>query len=611
MPDRRAEILPERGTVIFSRTASVRRLYLGVALALPAATPLLPTCLGAQSANVLEIVSVSLDQPTLHTLGVQMLIRGDQNRNALVTVRYRPAGASLWREGPPLFRVLPETVTKPVPEQFAGSVFDLSPDTSYEIELHATDADGPVDAVRILTGRTRPVPPEDPAAPKAITVTSAARLRSALASAVPGAVIVLANGRYAGPFLLLASGTAENPIVIRGESTAGVLLDGGNCADCNVFEAAGSYVHVERLSIQNAFRAVRFTGPRARNNIARRVRITNVVHGIAGSVDQRDFYICDNVIEGRLSWPWVLQADASLHWNDRGVAVHGDGHVVCHNAISGFGDPMINMKDLARAIDFYGNDIRDSFDGAELDLGGGNVRAFHNRWTNVAAGVSLQPVYGGPAYVLRNVLLNVVDEQIKFKSLGPADEPSGALVYHNTFVSPDVALKLQTPITGHNLRVVNNLFVGPRALRDRVVKWTAGIDRGVFDFNGYFPDGRFWLGRMNGVNQLFANFAALRASGVFETQGTLLTEPIFAADFVGPPGGKVRHEPADFTLAGASNAIDRGTRLPGINQSFGGAGPDLGALESGCPTPTYGPRPPGNERVTNAIDCQACCAPGT
>ena len=63
--------------------------------------------------------------------------------------------------------------------------------------------------------------------------------------------------------------------------------------------------------------------------------------------------------------------------------MHGDGVVVCHNRIVGFGDPMIIKKLGARSFDFYGNDIRDSWDGCELDDGAGNARLFNNRWTNV------------------------------------------------------------------------------------------------------------------------------------------------------------------------------------------------------------------------------------
>ena len=531
------------------RTSSFRLIYLGIALAMLAAATIFTVRPAAQSSNVLVINSVKLDRPTLHMLGVQVLISGDQNHNARVDVRYKPVGSSVWRDGLPLLRVLPETVAQPVPQQFAGTVFDLTPDTAYEIEIHAADPDGPVaQPVRMVTSRTRPVPRQDPANPIIVNVSTAAQFQGALNSATPGTVIILANGTYhVSSFTLFASGTAENPIVIRGQSATGAILDGDDCF-CNVLEVYGSYVHVENLTIKDAERALRFLGTGTRNNVARRLQIQNVHHGIATGTNHLDFYIADNVIEGRLTWPALLDLPGDPNWDYRGVAVDGDGHVVYHNRISGFGDPLITTKMLARSIDFYGNDILDSFDGTELDFGGGNVRAIHNRFTNVWAGISIQPVHGGPTYVLRNVLLNVVDEQIKLKSYGEVpQEPSGALIYHNTSVSPKIALNLQTPVTGHNFEVNNNLFVGPRVLAgSRTVDWTELIDQGEFDFNGYFPDGGFRFG-----TQSFPNFASLQASGVFEAGGTLLTEPIFAGGFVGPSGdGRTRQNPVELQPRG-------------------------------------------------------------
>ena len=46
----------------------------------------------------------------------------------------------------------------------------------------------------------------------------------------------------------------------------------------------------------------------------------------------------------------------------------------------------------------------------------------------------------------------------------------------------------------------------------------------------------------------------------------------------------------DFRLRPGAAAIDRGVALPNINDGFAGKAPDLGALESGQPLPTYGPR---------------------
>jgi hypothetical protein len=564
------------------------------------------------AANDLTIIEVKLDPPTHHALGVQMLISGDDDRDATVSVRYRKQGDSDWRVGPPLFRVHPEKITNPavtIPQQFAGSVFDLAPGTSYEIELRSVDPDG-LDDTRVVTGATRALPRAEPAAPNPVSVTNATELKAALAAAKAGDLITLADGTYAGAFSMSASGTEQNPIVIRGASQAGVILDGQACTGCNVIEAYGSYVHIERLTIQSAVRAIRFQGENTTGNAVRHVTIKDVVHGIGSRPGQSAFTICDNSITGRLVWPWVFEPNPSAHWDDRGVDVTGDAHVVCHNTIIGFGDPVVNKKNRARSWDVYGNDIRDSFDGTELDTGEGNLRLFHNRWTNVMAPISIQPVYGGPAYVLRNVLFNIPDEQIKLKSLGGTDEPSGMLAYHNTFVSPDLALNLQTPITAHNFVISNNLFVGPdKLVGSRTVDWTTGVDDGVFDYNGYYPDGGFWFGKDASGNLLYSNFAAVKAGGKVEQHGVLLGKPIFEAGFVGPADATVQHSPPDFTLAQSSEAIDAGLLLVGINSGHIGAAPDLGALERGCPAPSYGPRPADQAHLTNLIDCNASTQP--
>ena len=111
-----------------------------------------------------------------------------------VGTRYRKLGDSTWREGLPLLRVWPETVSAPVPRQFAGSIFDLTPDTDYEIELSATDPDGG-SATKTATAKTRPVRRTQPAAPNAVNVTNVTALESALEAAKAGDLITLAVNR--------------------------------------------------------------------------------------------------------------------------------------------------------------------------------------------------------------------------------------------------------------------------------------------------------------------------------------------------------------------------------------------------------------------------------
>jgi hypothetical protein len=134
--------------------------------------------------NVLHPGSPVLDRPTLTALGIQLPVTGDDNLNAIVSVRYRQSGTTLWLQALPLFRVHPEnTVLYTLVPQFAGSIFNLRPATSYDVELHAVDPDGPVDQTFTLTAVTRPVP-ADPPAPRIVNVSSVAALGSALAARV-------------------------------------------------------------------------------------------------------------------------------------------------------------------------------------------------------------------------------------------------------------------------------------------------------------------------------------------------------------------------------------------------------------------------------------------
>ena len=67
----------------------------------------------------------------------------------------------------------------------------------------------------------------------------------------------------------------------------------------------------------------------------------------------------------------------------------------------------------------------------------------------------------------------------------------------------------------------------------------------------------------------YPTLAALRAATGFELSGRA-GDPMFNGAASG-----------DFTLWRDSPAIYAGLRLPGINDAFGGAAPDLGAFESG------------------------------
>ena len=90
-----------------------------------------------------------VDPPTLINLGFEWMIEGDDNRSAKVEVSYRRQGEAQWKQGLPLLRLQGEQIYQGQgvfdvvsPNMFAGSIFDLEPDTPYEARFVLTDPDG-------------------------------------------------------------------------------------------------------------------------------------------------------------------------------------------------------------------------------------------------------------------------------------------------------------------------------------------------------------------------------------------------------------------------------------------------------------------------------------
>lgn len=107
---------------------------------------------------------VVVEPPTLTALGFEWHIEGDANRNARATIRYRKKGEAGWKEGLPLLRLGGEETRYAAfnfvaPHLFAGSLFDLEPDTEYEVALSLTDPDGVSGQADVgVSARTRAEP---------------------------------------------------------------------------------------------------------------------------------------------------------------------------------------------------------------------------------------------------------------------------------------------------------------------------------------------------------------------------------------------------------------------------------------------------------------------
>jgi cysteine-rich repeat protein len=540
-----------------------------------------------RAANATSPGAVTTPYPTIENLSVEWSITGDDNANGVVTVRFREAGTPTWRTGMPLRRVVAGSSQGfSWGHKHSGSLFDLKPATTYEIELTLTDPDGG-SATQNVTATTRPVP----AAPANAVVRSVtpATFAAAAGNAQPGDLLLLGAGSYAG-FTFGRSGTASQPIVIRGESAAAVTITGDLRLDGLAF------VYLEQLTVNGTIKLHSSEG----------IAITRCVvntadDGIVAQLDGlKNGYIADNVVVGSTGWSnSTVGADGDNL--GEGIQITGPGTVICHNSVKGFRDAISLMEDGEAvnqvSIDIYNNDIEVGADDAiEADFSMGNCRVLRNRITNSFVGISSQPGLGGPLYLIRNVMYNVVYSPFKLHRGSYGD-----VALHNTVVKCGDALGIYAGAVISRALFRNNLFLGGAGGgtyggygngTGKVIQVADADAACDFDYDGLGAIGLSAFGGRLGAAS-FSGLAQLQSSTT-EQHAVQLDLGVFAATVEFPASGPFpERAAADLRLAAAGAAVDRGVAIPNVNDGFGGSAPDLGAYEAGAPVPVYGPRPVG------------------
>jgi hypothetical protein len=630
---------------------------------------LLALTLCAMGQNGTQSGRFVVEHPTLLNLGFEWGITGDSNRNASVTVRFRPVGETNWRAALPLVRVGGENIYRrrenldyTVPDGFAGSILNLEPGTEYECQFQLADPDGITgqasQTVRVKT-RSEPQPskagrtlhvygPEHkgPRVEPSFTSVLQAYYGAGLGDwsvvwerrAQPGDTILVHAGIYKperlnyvdpmmapfdGSMSLTLKGTADKPITIKSAGDGEVIFDGAG--NHRLFDVMASQYHIfDGLTIRNTDVGI-FAGSKevtgAIGLTVKNCRFENVGFGVwteyAGS---SDFYIADNLFLGRddrfrlIGWTGPLWASAGAYGSHLltsyyAIKVYGPGHVIAHNAIayfhdaigiSTYGTPEKDPERRASSIDIYNNDIHLSNDDfVETDGGVHNIRVFNNRGVNAAqGGYSSQPVFGGPAYFIRNILYHVpAGVAFKFSA-----KPAGLFVYHNTIIGEQV---VRDPSS--NMHYRNNLFLGRDTEGRGIMTWANATDAFSSDYNGFRPNKGVaaqygWLGPKSGQRlyepkaedwKSFATLSEFKAATGQEAHGIEVDFDVF--EKLSPPDPAGRHSvyhamDLNFRLKPGSKAVDAGVPIPTVNDGFNGRAPDLGALESGRPEPKYGPR---------------------
>jgi hypothetical protein len=549
-----------------------------------------------------------MEAPTLHSLGMHWIISDDESRNAEIRIAWRKPGGD-WKEAAPLFRVekgahKPEKTTGSldVPDGstlFAGSVVSLEPGAEYEVRLNLVTAAGR-GREEILKAHTlaEPVAPGDAKVFHVVPGDGGGTgseadpfcgLQAAQGQARPGTIFQLRSGTYPASFNVLTSGEPGRPIIWRGASDGKTIIDGDAAPKqraARIISADDVHdVWFENLTLQNGGKGLAGNG--SARLVVRHCHIHNVEYGIFAIRNDADtlrgWFVTDNIIEGPSTWPRTKGIE-----NARGVQITGEGHVICYNRIRGFADAIDTFPSRRCAnIDFHNNEISEmTDDGIELDYAERNVRCFANRLTNVFQGISMQPVYGGPVYVFRNAIYNVIGDPFKLHN-----SPSGALILHNTTVKAGMPLRIHTEEPVRHCLTRNNLFIGTSG--SYAFESTANMPECDFDYDGVGGGPWNLFLKWNGVR--YASVDEVRAKGPAWKHAVVVdSASAFASAVLPPENGEAVHQAVDLRLKTGTAAIDAGLAIHGFNDGFSGSAPDLGAYEFGTSLPRYGPRPQTN-----------------
>jgi hypothetical protein len=189
-----------------------------------------------------------LERPTLNCLGFQWYTSGDDNKDATAEVTFRKVGEKDWRKGFTPWRLNGQQCVGYVkdiytPEHmFAGSIFDLQPDTEYEFKVTLSDPDGVRgEREETVKVKTRGVP-QAPVNGRILHLGGRkpdfTSFREAVSALKAGDTLLVHKGTYAlsrpgekdylenHAFTLDLQGTRERPITIKAAGDGPVIFDG-------------------------------------------------------------------------------------------------------------------------------------------------------------------------------------------------------------------------------------------------------------------------------------------------------------------------------------------------------------------------------------------------
>lgn len=594
--------------------------------------------------------------PNIETAGVAL---SGANLPTNADLMYRQSGQTDWQRGHPLVRI--------DDGRLIGSLFGLSPSTSYEVKVLVGD----LEVTGSLTTQLEELPftptailhvnDDAPAGGDGSVAAPFQTIQEGVNRAVPGTQVLVADGIYHEAVTFPASGNVDQWIQVRAEGSA-AILDGSQNLTGRVWTAhpskarvwftkigsaigylardgkrfykyddlsglmqsrghgnvtvnEGWYLDPNNLRVyirslddpsrhnwqvpylNHAFDAngrdwiwiegfeMRFYGTRtdgcgvctlnASHLVIRKNKIHNMQLGIFvnwnGAEDRgNDTRIESNEIYDPLvnEFPWQAVKGSSMEGTGIvlrghiGAIVHGNDIHNYFNGIYTGSSGALENPGVAFDADIYNNTIHEiSDDALEPEGTCVNHRFRDNLIDKSFVGVSLAPITQGPSWVLRNQITNYTSRSLKWA----LNSDGVVYIYHNTSwtkASNVNAMDLITPVRNSVMR--NNIFQSTGYAFAEVPTGSTA--------NDWNNDNWYTTRALSGPHFKWENVNYNTVAQLCTARGLECSGYEDVPGFANPGGG-------DFTLLASSPNIDRGTLIPGINDSFKGNAPDAGAHE--------------------------------
>ena len=547
--------------------------------------------------NSLSVASVRTDASFEH-IGVNVSIIGDANLNSTMDLYYKVQGASTYLKAGKSMRANPNLQIDGATWNYnfhAASAMMLVPNSTYDLRMILTDPDGGGQTIdRVVSTKAIPQPAMQTikyvipgnGGGAGTSSNPYGGLQTAADSAQPGDHFIVRSGTYA-PFSIENNGTLQAPISFKSEVLHGATIDGsggsGGIIVIGRFDNfSTAHLIIDGFIIEDGQYGIDAQHTQfltVRNNIIQDVDFGFVNRRESGL--ERDQYITNNQLLGNTVWPQSGIA------SERGIDVRGNNNVISFNTITNFGDGISTDGPPYRvsySLDIHNNEIKNTVDDhIEVDGMISNARIYQNRGFNGRAGISVAPVFGGPAYIFRNVFFNIENSAFKMNR-----GASGLIVVNNTVVNASNAIS--SPAGWQNTYFRNNVVFASRYCFEEY--GLVGGSEDDWDYGAYYntragESGSEWF---KWDNIRYGRVADLQASGLLEANSIEL-DLNDLINAVLPVDYNISYDPSqrDLGLDCNSEAVNSGMAVDNLDRTFVTDGlVDRGALEHGQPEPVYG-----------------------